>query len=216
MKLDKKQLPQLIVLGLLVVVCVGYVSFTVLKPKRLETQPKPPAQARQAADDDRAAQDDSADGAQWKTVLAGIFPDLTATPSKRDPFSPQPLVGAAVNQSILAGMNAARRNVVVRPKIDIPPMNPLINPYQPTTRQVDPRVVDVPRDTTPDFMLTGVVCGNRNVAIIRTAAGGRYVVRQGQLIDGRYKVLYVADDGAVLAYEGRRIHLKLGGAKNAS
>ena len=65
-------------------------------------------------------------------------------------------------------------------------------------------------------MITGVIRGAQNVAIIRSGDKGHYIVKQGQLIDGRYRVLSVTNDGAVLAYKDRRIHLKLGGAKNAS
>ena len=32
MKLDKKQIPQLVVLGLLLLICIGYVSFKFMKP----------------------------------------------------------------------------------------------------------------------------------------------------------------------------------------
>ena len=39
MKLDKKQIPQLVALGLLVLACVGYVSFTLVKPSAPAAQP---------------------------------------------------------------------------------------------------------------------------------------------------------------------------------
>ncbi len=208
MKLDKKQLPQLMVLGLLVIACVGYVSFTMFKPKQSKSQVKPAAEAGQTNKADAVSKRDSESGTEWRTVLAGVFPNLMATLPRRDPFVPQ-----IVADLHMPGVKPP--GTVVTPRVKVPPMNPMDNPFLPGRQVVTP-IIQLPVQKDPDFVLTGVVRGDQNVAIIRGDGGGRYIVKQGQLIDGRYKVLYIANDGAVLAYKGRRIHLKLGGATNAS
>ena len=98
---------------------------------------------------------------------------------------------------------------ILRPRIEANPFNPF------SAKSVSTTKIEV-QDETPDFALTGVIRGEKNVAIIRSGEGGRYIVRQGQLIGGRYKVESVSDDGATLVYKNRRIYVKLGGVKNAS
>jgi hypothetical protein len=66
----------------------------------------------------------------------------------------------------------------------------------------------------PTYTLTGVVRGEENVVIVHSSDNTRHIVKQGQLIDGRYRVLSVTEDGAVLANGNRRMYMKLGGVKN--
>ncbi|MHB9036119.1 MAG: hypothetical protein ACYC64_05590 [Armatimonadota bacterium] len=219
MKLDKKQLPQLIVLGVLVLICIGYVSFKAMSPSAPPPapvqQPKPEAVN---ADDETVS--DSAD-VEIGAAPAGVFPDLTSTPARRDPFVPYASLDAAMTEAQQPAPKTrpepAPARVVSNPNGRVPRIatNPF-NPFaQPSERSVDTRQVQV-QEQVPEFTLTGVIRGYRNVAIIRCGEGGRYVVKQGQLIDGRYKVESVSDDGATLVYKNRRIHVKLGGVKNAS
>jgi hypothetical protein len=99
------------------------------------------------------------------------------------------------------------------PKIDIKPLNPFGGMSSPTGMS-RPTVTAPPE---PKFVLTGVVRGggSQNVAILK-AGEGRYVVRQGQTIDGRYRVIVVMSDAVVLLDGTRRIYVRLGGEPNAS
>lgn len=217
MKLDKKQLPQLIILGVLVVVCIGFVSFQLMGSK----QATPPAPLRQPDKTEASteAPGSAMPGESLTAVATGVFPGLSSAVPRRDPFQPVPLPKTVIedDKSQAAPKPLKSPNHPFRPSglfagkvpsISVSPTNPfsLVNGSKPMAEQ----------EKDPEFTLTGVVRGDRNVAIIRTQESGRHVVRQGQTIDGRYRVLTVTDDSATLIYKNRRIHVKLGGVKNAS
>lgn len=223
MQPDKKQTVQLVILGLLVVVFVGYLSFEFLAPKG----PAKPANSassgageRKSAASVRVSDEETTEPDQ---VAIGVFPDLASVPSRRDPFMPQKLGELEVVESVATQQKSQYRPklpVVAKnlfskvPAITVPPVNPFA---QNTQVEVPSRnTATMQKEDNPEFVLTGVVRGEENVAIIRSRENGRYVVKQGQFIDGRYKVLYVTPDGVVLADGHRRIHVKLGGVKNAS
>jgi len=220
MKLDKKQIPQLIVLGVLVLICIGYVSFKVMSPAA--PPPAPLQQPDSAKTEVKGSDESAATDAQDEIVQNSVFPDLASTPARRDPFTPVVLPGSSVMAqeppvNVVVDKPKPVR-IVTNPTAKVPRITtPPFNPFSQMSAKIDPtpQPVVVP-DPDPQFTLTGVIRGDQNVAIIRMGDGGRYVVKQGQLIDGRYKVLSVYDDGATLVYKNRRIHVKLGGVKNAS
>jgi hypothetical protein len=223
MKPDKKQVPQLIALGLLVVAFIGFLSFKVIAPrteKKLETT-SVVKKAESVKQDDKTGDETQATATvALESQILGVFPDLAAVPARRDPFAPQKLGGSADAFDKSKPVNTspkpirAPRGLERVPSLSIPPMNPYGIGNDNTGKL--PRVSVAPAELDPQFTLTGIVRGDGNVVIIRTSDNGRYVLKQGQLIDGRYKVLYVTPDGVVLAYKNRRIHVKLGGVKNAN
>ena len=198
MKIDKKQLPQFIILGVLVVTCVGYLSFSVLRPK--DSAPPPKEQTAVSG-----AQPAVEEQASQELALAGAFPNLAGAATKRDPFTPQ-----IAESSERRATPATNPNTSGRVANSAGRLSPL-NPFAGATGGSVPPILPV-EEKDPEFVITGVIRGAENVAIIRVGQDGRHVVKQGQLIDGRYKVVKVSDDGAVLAYKNRRIYLKLGGA----
>lgn len=203
MKLDKKQIPQLAVLGVLVLGCIGYVSFTLAKPPVKAA--KPAATKTQAAVAEVTAEE--------KISQSGTFPDLSSPLPRRDPFVVQSL-GNAPTTSQPALQPMVRTTVLSKRDFGkVPPLLPFSNGSPGAT----PKLTVVPIvESDPAFSLTGVIRGEPNVAIIRVGTSERHIVAEGQVIDGRYRVLSVSDDGAVLACKDRRIHLKLGGVRNAS
>jgi hypothetical protein len=209
MKLDKKQIPQFVVLGLLVVVCIGYVSFTVFKPPAIELKPPAPKQPDKA----NAAIAVIRLTAQPIQSTAA-FPDLSTPIARRDPFTvqnlPSPDATDPDKRADLKPISAAQ-HAIKSASAKVPPLIPPIGSFTPNL-SVLPSV----QNQDPDFVLTGVIRGRENVAIIRAGDSERHVVKQGQFINGRYQVLVVTSDGVVLACGNRRIHLKLGGVRNAS
>jgi len=212
MKLDKKQIPQLVVLGLLLLICIGYVSFKFMKPPAAGPAPA----AKQSAKANTAG--NALVQVQAEPVLStATFPDLGAPIPRRDPFTVQNLEGVGApkpNKPANSKANPVAQRAVRAASGRVPPLIPMgsfanVSAVQSTA---------VPSTANPDplFVLTGVVRGRENVAIIRVGNSERYVVKQGQLIGGRYRVLSVSPDGVVLACKNRRIHLKLGGVPNAS
>lgn len=206
MKLDKKQIPQLIILGLLVVGCIGYVSFTLAKP------PAPAAPPASSKTPTAAVAEVTA---QPQLAQFGTFPSLTAPIARRDPF---------VVQSLGTAHAAATSESNPRQTVPMPALPkggfgkvPPLFPFGSSSAGSAPKLTVVPTvQPDPAFALTGVIRGDRNVAIIRVGATERHIVSEGQTIDGRYRVLSVTEDGAVLACKDRRIHLKLGGVRNGS
>lgn len=208
---DKKQTPQLIVLGLLVLICIGYVSFTVTKPP--STEMTPPAH--------KVTKPNSAAAAMQlrsqPLPTTSTYPDLNAPIPRRDPFALQKLASAAradaPDQARELSSDRPTARVVQVNTGKVPPLIP-IGSFQ-SVPASDVAAVPAIEPEEPQIVLTGVICGTENVAIIKVGSQ-RHIVKQGQFIGGRYKVLSVSTDGVVLACENRRIHVKLGGVPNAS
>jgi hypothetical protein len=210
MQPDKKQIAQFVVLGVLVVVCIAYVSFKVMGSKAPGAANNP---AKNAGAVTALTADSSATVTQDQSPT-GVFPDLNSPPAKRDPFTVQKLPQSEDQQSSDQQLIEARPQPVVvnagakLPRIEVAPLNPFAKTNA---------TVSVSKDNQePQFTLTGVLRGESNVVILRSGTNERHIVKQGQFINGRYKVLFVTGDGAVLADKNHRIHLKLGGNKNAS
>lgn len=220
MKLDKKQIPQLVVLGLLTLLCIGYVSFTVARGSKT---PQPAQSAQKSADDSKSSADTSEPGTD--IVLTRAQSGGSEPQSRRDPFVPQKLYGsettgpAQVSTPQISQQTRSHVQIVRNPSASVPPINPFKGFSQmesPLPVAAAKSVQTVQQEPDPQLVITGVIRGEKDVAIIRSGESGRHIVREGQLIDGRYKVISISDDGAVLVYKKYRIHLKLGGAKNAS
>ena len=207
MKPDKKQVPQFIILGILVLICVGYVSFKVMGSGVAGNST--PAAGKPGHGDSAAASSEASASVTPDVTAYSVFPDLRSVPTRRDPFAPQPMPGAMIGESAEAqNPRPINTRPIKVPKIDIKPFNPF--------SQLQPPTVAAQQSSAPEqerkFTVTGVVRGTQNVAIIRAGETGRYVVKQGQMIDGRYRVIAVTNDGAVLADGNRRIYVRVGGA----
>lgn len=220
MKPDKKQLPQLIVLGILVVICIGYVSFKVVLPSKTDKKA-----AVKLSEEDKKINENVVETFKKLSDMempVTTFPNLVVQPNRRDPFKPQL---DKILDEVAPRIKTANR-VITPPKglfsssnIKMPPMDignvGLFNPQRSGPTVIRPEVSIQP-EPEPQFSLTGVIEGNQNVAIIRGGDNSRYVVKEGQLIEGRYRVREITQDGATLVNGNRTIYLKLGGAKNAS
>lgn len=207
MKLDKKQIPQLVVFGLLVLICIGYVSFKVVKPPATGPAPAEKQSAKANIPGNALVQ------VQAQPVLSTTtFPDLGAPIPRRDPFTVQNLEAVGEPQP----GKPADLNITPIAQSAVKAASGRVPPLIPMGSFANVSVVPSAENQDPNFVLTGVICGIENVAIIRVGNSQRHVVKQGQFIDGRYRVLSVTQDGVVLASKDRRIHLKLGGVPNAS
>lgn len=136
---------------------------------------------------------------------------VTNAGPRRDPFIPQRMPFGqpkAEKQEI----RPVAKNIKPRPDFNknlsenVPPIT--IKPMNPFSGESGQKT------TEPDFAISGVVRGENNVAVITTDSG-KHVVKQGQTIDGRYKVLRINDSGAVLVDDERRIKVRLGGSNDA-
>ena len=65
-------------------------------------------------------------------------------------------------------------------------------------------------EQAPELRLTGVIEGDMDVAIIRGGENTRYIVREGQIIDGKYTVESISRAGVRLRYNNKSLVLRLG------
>ncbi len=217
MKVEKKQLPQLVVLGVLVILCIGFVSFQIAGSKKSPRSAAAPSKTEAV----KVVEKQETEEPQQLAVIPDVFPNLQSTPVRRDPFVSAKLPGSVREEAKAVRQQTVRTNTnQIRTAFNTAGKVPPFNPFRNISQDAGPSLQPVPQvreDPEPQFTLTGVIRGSdENVAIIRTGDNGRYVVKQGQYIEGRYKVLYITTDSAVLAYKNRRIHVKLGGDNNAS
>lgn len=203
MKLDKKQIPQLVILGVLVLGCIGYVSFTLAKP---------PAQAPKSGEAGKQAASVAEVIAQPQMMQVGTFPGLTTPIARRDPFVVQTLPIEPEERVQTSNPPPFRMPVMPKSMGKVPPLFPFMGSG---TGSAPPMTVVPTVQPDPVFALTGVIRGEKNVAIIRVGTE-RHIVSEGQTLGGRYRVISVTEDGAVLACNDRRIHLRLGGVRNGS
>jgi|YNPBryantNP2012_1023418.scaffolds.fasta_scaffold27060_2 hypothetical protein len=212
MKLDEKQkqVSQMVALGLLTVICLGVVSFQFMGRKSAP----PPAPVNPVDPQTATAGAEPID--KIADAVPMVFPDLGISPKRRDPFMPQmtaSTVPVENNRHVVPKSERVKAtNITPNPwtKVpSIPPVTPKVE--QVTTSSNNGQANQSATDPDPSFALTGVIKGSNNVAIIRVGGNERHVVSQGQTINGRYKVISVTDDGAVLSCNSRRIQLKLGG-----
>jgi hypothetical protein len=223
MKLDKKQMPQVIVLGVLLLACIGYVTFQFTSHK---PAPPAPAPAEQAQGQDQKA-DETAEQVEKLANLPAV--------SKRDPFSPVMVASlpgepvplskgqynsATVRERVMSKLNPNRPVPTIwKSSSTVPrmpgPMHVEPIPLTMVGGRTNGSVSSIPvTPGDPNFIVTGVIRGGKNVAIVRSG-DERHIVREGQYIQGKYRVDSVTDDGVVLSESNRRISLKLGGEKNA-
>ena len=242
-KLDKKDLPKLVVLVILSVCLFGFsiVQFTATptkaaSPARADAQP-----AAAVAQGEGAAAEQGQD-AKTPDALSDAFnvADIAILTSGKDPFVPNgPAAPRAVEDRTVPAPSVAPpgsaggddREGALRSLMGLPAGNPgavgaaasrppqWMGPRELSRKQAAgwfSRVtapVVLPPPPPPAFTVTGVVRGDRNVAILRGGPDGdeRRFVRAGDLIGNGFKVIAVRADGVEIQSGDRRVTLKLGG-----
>ncbi|MEN6372068.1 MAG: hypothetical protein ABFD64_08650 [Armatimonadota bacterium] len=211
-----KQTPQVIVLGILVVICVAFVVVKVTGGKG-HSKPAPAGtQTAQKTASTTGKTDDNSEEAAPAIQLASL-----PSAARRDPFAPAmdtvvknvPYIPPTKHPVKTARINIHPANIPVLPMPVLP-----VGAGPRNTAQAVPAssVGNGPAvEEFPAFVLTGVITGRTNVAIIRLE-DSRYIVKEGQLINGKYMVVSVSPDGVRLNHGGRSVFLKLGGEGNAS
>ncbi len=145
-------------------------------------------------------------------VVAAV--DSTAGLTARDPFIPQ------VNTEASAQSPTRPRPLPTFPTLTgvggvKPGISPLLLPDMQRTITVtsggSAGQQSEQEDPSQVYKLTGVIQGSVNVAILRGPDNARYIVREGQVIDGKYQVTRVTRFGVSLSYNKRSYLLSLGG-----
>ena len=200
---DNRDMPKYIAIGLLAAVLIGCVVYQFVGHKT-GAAPSPPAAAVSPAPKKPAA---PLPAAAANTDAKQVVPQagqVAVAPARRDPFA--------------AWITPDQFNVEPNPVVPRPTRLASLPPLVPPSFRGDLSISPIPSmnaaaggDPVPQFQLTGVVSGATGVAIIRNGESERYIVREGQSINGKYLVRSVGRDGVVLTHGSRRIYLKLGG-----
>jgi hypothetical protein len=131
----------------------------------------------------------------------------------RDPFAPQvdtsPVQTTPVPEPVKS--NASEVSAVSR--IKLPPVQISgIKPLESLGMFAAPHQAEL-KTAEDELVLTGVIEGTRNVAVIRVGDKARFFVREGQSIDGKYTVESISRTGVSLRSSTGKFVLQLGGSQ---
>ncbi len=208
MKIAEDQKKQFIVLCCLVVFVLGYAVFKIIgsgshaQTRQTQTTAKTSAATTDANKVDVGEPVDN----------VALAPAAAGETEARDPFIPQ------IGESAPANTRPTRMSLPppVFPSGKLSSLSPLMPPM-PFNREITVTTQNPPaREPDPDpsqtLRLTGVIQGAVNVAILRGPDNARYIVREGQVIDGKYRVDLVTRFGVRLSFNNRSYLLSLGGS----
>lgn len=222
-KLDKKQVPQVIILAVLACAVFGWFAYRMIKPTPAS------ASSQAAAASMTVASAPASDGAASPAAPADqSAPVVPPGPGLRDPFvqaisstpasvpapAKAPAVPAAPAVSALKPVKVA----------SLPPLVPVV-PALPSSaasngvRETPPAPAAAPAPVVippPAWTVTGVLAsGNEHVAILRSGEARRFV-KKGDALDGLFKVIAVTSDTVILRHGSSHYVLPLGGGKAAA
>lgn len=215
MKLDDSQKRQFIVLCCLILLVFGFGVYRLIgistnagtnTDKPVSVQETKPAIADETKQSELQASE---------TKLESQPVNVTVT--ARDPFAPQiipdqhnsePSQPQRIPEIRVA--NAGRSIAPIFPSMDGIP--PIINVGSGNSVDSTSGMTRVPEETpTKDLKLTGIIDGTIRVAIIRGTENTRYIVREGQVIGGKYTVTHISSNGVSIKYRDKDFVLRLGG-----
>jgi len=130
------------------------------------------------------------------------------TDKARDPFEPQTLPK-------LPGSDKNQTNT--RPPIHtaFTPLSPMIPILSGGSLMTRSGINDVQKDPLKELRLTGVVTGGAKLAIIRGGENRRYIVREGQFIEGNIRIERISSDRVRVRLQDRIFVLRLGGNQSS-
>lgn len=205
--MKESKLPQIIVLVLLVALCLGYVVYRLSGSNTQAACPPQENPVEQVAPSMEPAPDPEASQNLDQTVPAEQTAlNAVVMAAKKDPFAPE-FVSAVQKPMKVAAAAPPRLGMT------LPPFTPQM-PMHVTALESSGEVQEA--TSTQTYRLTGVIRGETNIAIIRSGDSGRHIVKEGQYINGRYKVIAIREASVIVAFGNERKEIKLGGETNAS
>jgi len=227
MKLDKKQMPRVIVLGVLIVLVVGFGLFRIMGTRTSASTPSNPSKTGTRKTNEAGTGTQQTDAARPSVQVASEpeEPQVVITPSgpKRDPFAPVDISSAPIapgREQIKASVMARNPMSIANPAL--PPLMPigpggkaglpsLLTPGTPLAG----RAPSAPRQQA-DLKLTGVVGNGHRLAILRGNGEERYFVRRGDRVGGQYQVAAITPYSVTLSGAEGKVVLKLEDSKQES
>ncbi len=202
--LDRKQMQQVVVLGVLFLAAIGYAAYQLLFTGATGASTKSPSET---------ATEQPATNAEPQTTATTW---LQTTEPARDPFVVPPQFDNLRQNQVQTSRQtrvASVPNVSELPPMPVMPVSggavgvpsPAETPSGPTSQP----------ETEPTITVTGVVVGEYPVAILRSEGGHQRIVQPGQQLEGGYVLRRVSRDGIVLEKDGKTVTLRPGGNPNA-
>lgn len=203
----KNQKTQMVILCCLIALVLGLGVFKVMGGNKPNAGPQKQQaavveQSTQAEPDKPSDVEEDAD--------SSVAAEVSVVPESkpRDPFIPQVVVQQNRSRNTVGSKPAPL--VSRMPQLPLPLITPL-SP-QPIDFQPSAQASSDPDDPAGVLRLTGVIEGSCSVAIIRGESGARYIVREGQSVDGKYIVKSISRTGVRLKYGSKTYILSLGTA----
>lgn len=205
--LDRKQLRQIIVLGILFLAATGYGAYQLFFTGSTSASTKGSA---------TTASEQQAQNAEQQTTTPSWFSSSEPT---RDPFVIPPQFDN-LKQSQMQNTRPASPRVAPPPSVSALPPMPVMpvssgtngNAAASATNQSAPAAQPEPE---PNVRVTGVVVGNYPVAILQPEGGSQRIVQPGSQLEGGYVLRTVSREGIVLEKDGKTVTLRPGGNPNA-
>jgi len=202
--LDRKQLKQVIVLGVLFLVVIAYTVFQLFFTGSTGASTKGTAATTSATGPAEGEQQQQTTSPSW------LMPNEPA----RDPFVIPPQFDNLRQNR--AAVRPTPPRVASAPNIGaLPPM-----PVVPVPGSAGSSIVPPPNDSAapspePSIAVTGVVIGDYPVAILRGESGSQRIAQPGHQLEGGYVLRAVSREGIVLEKDGKTVTLRPGGNPNA-
>jgi hypothetical protein len=199
---DKKKVIMLSAMGV-VLLSVGAFQFIG------GSTPAAPEKPKEAASEAALAQTDAAAQTKSDNIFAG------APLAQRDPFAPQVAAKVDPNAAVAQSKPEPTPTGLDPMRVPDPPMPPM-----PGDAGTLPQPSNYPGENAgnpaanegagPSFRLSGVVIGDRSVALIQVEGGKQKAVKVGDVVSGQ-TVASISRRGVVLVGNGQRTTLSLKG-----
>lgn len=234
-KLEKEQLPKVIAIGVVAAALLGYAGFTWLGHGGGEAAPaaaatphpaaaKPAPAVPPAVEKVLALAPINHDNPFQPTLAADSGPSAPAPPPAK-PAQPKPK-GAQQIASLPDNLNGPALDSVpgLPPMLSGPAAAPAPAPAPAPRPAAAPPAGATARPAAhaapappkpPSVLVTGILEGDENVAILKWSDAQRQVVRVGDHLDGGYVVKAIRSDAVVLAQRGSEWVMRLGTAPKA-
>ncbi|MCS6830518.1 MAG: type II secretion system protein N [Armatimonadota bacterium] len=209
-KLDRKQAQQLVVLGVLLLTAIGYAAYQILFTGSTGASTK--STTTTASDGQQAK-----GGEQQQEAIPEW---LTSSEPARDPFVIPPQFDNLKQSQIQNSRPVSTRvapapNVSALPPMPVMPVSGGANSAAPPAGNQPAPAAGAASEPEPNITVTGVVVGDRPVAILRSEGNNQRIVQPGSQLEGGYVLRAVSREGIVLEKDGKTVNLRPGGNPNA-